>query len=92
MNKEGRNEKAIMECYRLLYKNSTPSADFDKLIKDAPLNKLGQKSIQFWNYEIDRDVCEKIIKEVADKYKFKGYEKKQFKNSINLGCAPKYKG
>ena len=38
-------EKAIWECYRRLYKASTPSADFDELVKNASINESGEKQI-----------------------------------------------
>jgi hypothetical protein len=45
----------VMDCYRELYREATPSADFDELVKNAPINDEGQKMIDFNAYEIDFD-------------------------------------
>jgi hypothetical protein len=63
-----------MDCYRELYKEATPSADFDELVKNATINEQGQKMIDFDAYEIDFDkhheIVEKYIKKITyNKYK-----------------------
>ena len=37
----------VMDCYRELYKEATPSADFDELVKNATINDEGEKVIDF---------------------------------------------
>jgi|ERR1035437_7208140 hypothetical protein len=83
--------KAIYECYQLLYENSEPKADFQKLMKNATLNELGQKTIDYDSYIIDDKKASEIIETVAKKYKIKDYQKNMFKTSIILGCSPKFK-
>lgn len=89
--KQTKEEKAIMECYKLLYSNSKPKADFDKLIKKAKLNEFGQKEIDFMKYKIDIKDYEKIINKIIKKYRFTGVKLQQFKNTIALGCSPTFK-
>ena len=39
MNATPKEELALLECYRRLFKQATPSADFDKLCEDATLDE-----------------------------------------------------
>ena len=84
-------DNALMECYTLLYKHSTPSADFQTLMDNAIINERGQKEIQFNDYLIDETQANEIIESMIKKYKIKGYQIQQFKTTILLGCSPKFK-
>lgn len=86
-----KDEKAVLECYRLLYKASTPSANFDALMEAAEVNERGEKIIDYMAYEIKQEDLDRIIELVLKKYKFKGYMKQMFKNTIYLGCSPRKK-
>jgi hypothetical protein len=88
--REKKYNEAMMLCYTELYKQSTPSADFQELIDNATINESGQKEIPFLNYEIEEEVCDNIIDSVIKKYKFKNWEAKSFRTSIILGCSPKF--
>jgi hypothetical protein len=90
--KKNKLEEAVMECYRELYKAATPSADFDKLVEEAPLNKHGQKEIDFMAYEIDADLMEDIVNGIIKKYKIKPDKMiSTFRGAIYLGASPKTK-
>jgi len=91
MNATAKEQEAIRECYRKLYKASTPSADFDELINKAPIDENGQKVIDFMAYEICENEFSQIVDEVIKKYKIKTHRLTPFKNSIYLGCSPKFK-
>jgi hypothetical protein len=82
--------EAAMLCYTELYKQSTPSANFQELMDNATINETGQKEIPFLNYEIEEEVCDRIIGSIIKKYKFKDWEAKGFRASIILGCSPKF--
>jgi len=84
-------EKAIWECYRRLYKASTPSADFDELVKNASINESGEKQIDFNSYEIDYETYNQIIKDIIKEYKIQKWKRQLFTNTISLGCSPKFK-
>lgn len=84
-------EKAIHECYKRLYKASTPSVDFDELVQNATINKLGEKVIDFNSYEIDHEMFSEIVKKVIKEYKIEIWKRQLFKNTIMLGCSPKFK-
>lgn len=88
MNKE---DRAIMECYVELFKQSNPSADFEQLVENADINERGQKVIDFMSYEIEEKLYTEIVDSIIKKYKFKNYKVQQFKNTIALGCSPKFK-
>lgn len=84
-------DSTIMDIYRELYRKSTPSADFDKLVEEAPLNKEGQKVIEFMDYEIEQDVLDSVIEKHIRKKRFSKYQKKSIKVNVYLGCSPKSK-
>jgi len=86
-----KEEQAIHECYRRLYRASTPSANFDELIQNASENELGEKVIDYNNYEICEYQFSEIIQEIIKEYKIKTWRRQLFKNAIILGCSPKFK-
>ena len=79
---------AVMDCYRELYKKATPSADFDELVANAPLNERGQKVIDFNAYKLDRFTYEDIVEKHIKRNKLKNYEAKSFRIEMYLGCGP----
>jgi len=91
MKATNKEEKAMWECYSLLYENSTPKANFDELVENAEFNDMGQKIIDFNAYEIEEDKFYEILENVLKTNKIKGYRAQAFKNSIVLGCSPKFK-
>jgi hypothetical protein len=86
-----KNDKALMECYRRLFKNATPPANFDELLENAKINKMGQKEIPFMDYEISQKRMDEIIKEVIKEFKVKKHYHDRFKTTVYLGCSPKSK-
>ena len=87
MNKE---EKLMMDCYRELFANSEPPADFNELMENATVNKRGEKEIPFNDHEIDKDLLYGIIDKHAKKLKPK-WKQQPFRNAILLGCSPRTK-
>ena len=85
-----KEEMAIGECYRRLYKAATPSADFDLLVENATIDEMG-KHIPFLDYEIEEDKFESIIEDVIKEFKIKPSHKQPFRVTIMLGCSPKFK-
>lgn len=86
-----KEEEAMRECYRKLYKASTPSADFDELVNNASIDENGQKVIDFMAYEICEYEFSEIVDEVIKKHKIRSHRQDLFKNTILLGCSPKFK-
>jgi hypothetical protein len=80
-----------MDCYKELYKESTPSADFDELVKNATINEQGQKMIDFDAYEIDFDKYHEIVEKYIKKIKLTSYEERGFRFEMFLGCGPRTK-
>jgi hypothetical protein len=93
MKKMDKITQAIWDCLVELYANSTPSADFNKLVEEAPLDKDGRKDIKFMDYEIDYDKMEEIIDKHRSKLlkgsRNKFLHEKQFNFNVYLGCSPK---
>lgn len=87
-----KEDKAVHYCYCELFKNATPSADFEELLENAEINDFGQKEIPFNDYEIEEEKLDKIIEESIKKFNLKPkYKKQLFRNTIHLGCAPRTK-
>jgi len=88
-------DKILHDTYVELYKNSTPSVDFDELVKDAKTNdrkdSQGRYVIDFLAYEIDKELMESIIQSFVKKYKMNKLNASQYSISIYLGCSPKTK-
>lgn len=83
---------AIMHCYRELYANSEPPANFDKLMKEAPMNEAGQKVIDYMAYSIDEELYVKIVNDAMNLYKIKSPRlRKEFEVAMYLGAGPKFK-
>lgn len=89
MNKE-KLEKCVIDCYRELFKNSKPKGNYDKLIQRGVINEFGQKTIPYDKYvlsfEKQRDIIEKVMKE----NKISEINKQIIRNTVTLGCSPKY--
>lgn len=82
----------ILHCYRQLFANATPPANFDKLVEEAKINEHGQKEIPYMDHEIEDELMESIINETMKAYKIKDKSIQQrFRTSIYLGCSPKSK-
>ncbi len=79
---------AAMDCYRELYKKATPSADFDELVANAPLNERGQKVVDYNAYKLDRFTYEDIVEKHIKRNKLKTFEAKGFRIEMYLGCGP----
>lgn len=89
--KQNKFDMAMMHCYRQLYANATPAANFDELIENADTNQFGQKVIAFMDYELEEDLFEEIMEQTIKDFKItKGFSD-LFKRSILLGCSPKFK-
>lgn len=84
-------ERAEIECYKLLYENATPKADFQELIDNAEVNQFSQKIIPYWDYEISQEKYIEIVNFIVKKYKLSKAFSDSFKISIALGVAPKFK-
>jgi len=82
---------AAMNCYRELYKEATPSADFDELVANAPINERGQKVVDYNAYRLSREKYEEIVEAHIKKNKLKGYEARGFRIEMYLGCGPSSK-
>lgn len=91
MKATNKEDQAFQECYELLYENSEPKADFKKLVDEAEFNERGQKVIDFNAYEIEEEKFFDILDDVIKRYKIKSYRAQAFRNSILLGCSPKFK-
>lgn len=87
--KQSKVEKAILHFYIEIYKVATPSADFNDLVDKAPINKYGQKEIEFNSYEVDGELFDKILHETCKQFKLNLREKKMFMFEAYLGASPK---
>lgn len=78
----------IQEIYRDLYKNSTPSADFDELVANAELNERGEKIIHFMDYYLEKGKFDEIVESHLKGRKLTERELRVIKFQIYLGASP----
>lgn len=88
MNEE-KLKKLIYDCYEEMFQASTPTASFYELLEKAETNEEGQKIIPFMDYEIFQEEFNKILEKYSKKVRPK-YRKQAFKNTVSLGCSPKF--
>lgn len=82
-------DKALLQCYVNLYKKANPSADFNELLKSAPLDDRGKKIINYNDYTITEFELEDTIKNIIKEFKIPKRLHKAFKNTIYLGVSPR---
>jgi hypothetical protein len=82
-------DKVLLNTYKELYLQSTPSADFDELMKTCSKNKLGQIEIPYNDYEIEEELFNKIL--VKNSKGLSKFHKQILKTTVVLGCSPKFK-
>lgn len=82
-------ESILWDIYRVLYKNSTPLADFDELVENAPIDEQKRKVIDFMAYSIDENLFEELMEAELKKHRLSKWEKQLLRTSCYLGCSPK---
>ena len=82
-------EKIVWDIYRILYKESTPQADFDELVANATTNKRGEKEIDFMAYEIPHKMLEELMETEMSKHKLTKRDRYAIRVCVLLGCSPK---
>lgn len=90
-NLKDKYDRAVWECYELMFTASTPSADFNDLVAKADVDDNGRKVIDFMSYEIAEDQALRIINDVCRKYKIPKFRMDAVRASVLLGCSPKFK-
>lgn len=78
----------LMDTYRELYENSTPSVDFDLLVETAEVTEDGIKVIPYQDYYIDEDKYKEIVNKNIAKMKMTKAEENEFRMVAFLGCGP----
>ena len=61
------------------------------LMENANINQFGQKEIPYNDYEICFKTYENVLDTIIRKYRLNEDESKKVKNTIALGCSPKFK-
>ena len=84
MKRKEKEFEIIMEIYRRIYKVATPSVDFD----DLPY--MDKNSKFFDDYTIKQEVMDEIIENAMKEFKIKKRERLSYKNTIYLGCSPRF--
>ena len=85
-----KEEQIFWDIYRDLFKEATPSGDFDKLVEEAPINDMGQKDIGFMNYEITENLFNQILDRHLKGKRITKLRKQMIRNTILLGCSPRF--
>jgi len=80
----------VDDLYREIYKNSTPPADFDELVKNALYDEWGKKDIKFRNYKIKGSLFDSILKNYFIGKRLTKYEKTLITNTLYFGAIPEF--
>jgi hypothetical protein len=86
-----KEQQIIWDIYRDLYKASSPSADFDKLVEEAPTDDSGRKYIAFMDYQIEESLFNEILDKHLKGRRITKIKQRMFRNTILMGCSPKFK-
>jgi hypothetical protein len=73
-----------MDIYRQLFKEATPSVDFDMLVRTG----ITKRKDFFMNYYLDDDRQDAIITEHCSKNHLNRAEREGVRTTVFLGCAP----
>lgn len=73
-----------IDIYRQSFKEATPSADFDKMVKSGETKKQDF----FKNYYLPPARLDEIIAEHIKKNRLDGLDARKIENTIYLGCSP----
>lgn len=82
--KSSKIDDIMLEIYRALYKEASPSVDIDELIKSGETKKEGF----FNNYYLEDSRQEEIIRDILKTKKVSKHYKDLIYRSIILGAAP----
>jgi hypothetical protein len=77
-------ENAVLPIYRRMYKEATPSADFDTLMKNGKTKEPGW----FMKYQLSMDRQITIIGEVCSGIHATKREFVKIQTTVILGCSP----
>lgn len=88
MKSQKKLNKMVDDLYREIYKNSSPPADFDELVKNAQYNEWGRKEILFKNYKIKESLFDSLLKDYFVGKRLTKYEKALITNTLLLGVIP----
>jgi hypothetical protein len=88
LKRRKRLQQLIEECYRELYREAEPSADFDQLLEQAPLDSMGRKVIDYESYYIPKEKFEEIAEKHKNKMKMYKFEESSYNLAIYLGATP----
>lgn len=91
MTRQEKIEKLVMDIYCQLYAAATPAADFELLMEESPRNERGEIVIPYMDYEMEQSVCDSIIEEALKNFRAPKYIKQSIRNTIYLGCSPRFK-
>jgi hypothetical protein len=84
MAKSEKAELAVIECYRRMYREATPKANFDQLHKNYATTIPGW----FMYYYLPQERQEEIMEEVLKEINVPKHLLKSFSVEVNLGCSP----
>jgi len=79
-----------MVIYRIMYKEASPSADFDAMIESGEALRTDRRDYNsfFEKYFLDDERQMEIINETCKENKLTKREKDKVKTTVLLGCSP----
>ena len=80
--------KIIHAIFIDMYKEAEPSVDFDKLIEESEVDERGLKIVPYWDYYLNQERQEEIIKEHLKGKRLTKLMKASIRNYVNMGISP----
>ncbi len=77
-------DEIVMPIYRQMYKEATPSADIDELIKNGTAKEKGF----FDKYYLPQKRQTEIIEAELKRHKIRNHDKNRIWTEVTLGSAP----
>lgn len=77
-------DEIVFECYRRMYAEAEPKADFDKMFESGECKEKDW----YLKYFLEEKRQDEIIDEVAKKFKLNKWIKKKLYTTVTLGSSP----
>ena len=83
------NYDIIIDIYKEMYLNATPSADFSYLVETGRIDDEGLIHIPYEDYYLDNEKQTEIIEKHILKNKVTNHDASSIRMSVYLGCSPR---
>jgi len=84
-------DKLVEECVKYIDMEGKPHYTETPLTIEECRERGWQKDIGYMDYELEEELYESIVESKIKEHKLRGLRAKAFRNTMYLGCGPKFK-